>query len=309
MKVYSKQTGFSLLELILVIVLLGILASGAGLLITTPIKAYNDQLRRTQLVDMAEMSLRQIARDIRTALPNSIRTNQNIATGVTALEMVNIVAGARYRDEADGPALVTAMESEERAEERDLRETDVLDFKKADTDFNFLGTLVSGMTTIPTGQRLVIYSTAPTNFYATASSNNNAGIVTPANSTLILSQDGDEQHLNITPAFQFTQEPPGQRSFLIDGPISYVCDPLKEAKMTRYTNYPFQPNQPTTDDDFIGLSGLKQGDVATQLTACSMTYDAGTAQRNGVVTLSITLSDDTGEGVTLLHQVHVVNVP
>jgi MSHA biogenesis protein MshO len=290
MRVYPNQTGFSLLELILVIVLLGILASGAGLLITTPIKAYNDQLRRTQLVDQAEMALRQIARDIRGALPNSIRTNQNMATGVTALEMVNIVAGARYRDEAGGTFTAPFH---------------TFDYKQADTDFNFLGTLVSGMTTIPTGQRLVIFSTAPTNFYATASSNSDVGIVTPADSKLTLSEDGNEQHLNIDPAFEFTYESPGQRSFLIDGPVSYICDPLVQGKMTRYTNYPFQSIQPTEDGDFFGLSGT----VATQLTKCSITYEPGTAQRNGVVTLNITLSDDTDESVTLLHQVHVVNVP
>ena len=81
MRIYLKQAGFSLLELILVIVLLGVLASGAGLLITTPIQAYSDQVRRTQLVDQADMSLRQIARDIRHALPNSVRF-QNIGAVV-----------------------------------------------------------------------------------------------------------------------------------------------------------------------------------------------------------------------------------
>jgi MSHA biogenesis protein MshO len=298
MKVYSKQTGFSLLELILVIVLLGILASGAGLLITTPIKAYSDQLRRTQLVDMAEMSLRQIARDIRGALPNSIRIQQNMTTGVTALEMVNIVAGARYRDEVDGSADATFTEP-----------LHTLDFLQPDTDFNFLGTLVSDVTTIPPGQRLVIYSTAPTNFYATASSNNNDGIVTPAKSTLTLSQNGLEQHLEIDPAFQFTERSPGQRSFLIDGPVSYICDPLGQTKMTRYTDYQFQVDQPTTNIALSDLPGVRQGDVVTQLTACSINYDVGTAQRGGIVTLNITLSDDIGESVTLLHQVHVVNVP
>jgi MSHA biogenesis protein MshO len=298
MKVYSKQMGFSLLELILVIVLLGILASGAGLLITTPIKAYNDQLRRTQLVDMAEMSLRQIARDIRGALPNSIRINPNMETGVTALEMVNIVAGARYRDEAGGSDDATFTEP-----------LHTLDFNQADTDFNFLGTLVYGVTTIPTGQRLVIYSTAPINFYAAASSNDNFGIVTPANSTLTLSQIGLEQHLKIDPAFEFTDPSPGQRSFLTDGAVSYICDPLGQAKMTRYTDYEFQVDQPTTNIALSDLPGVQQGDVVAQLTACSINYDAGTAQRGGIVTLSITLSDDTGEGVTLLHQVHVVNVP
>jgi MSHA biogenesis protein MshO len=297
MKVYSKQSGFSLLELILVIVLLGVLASGAGLLITTPIKAYSDQLRRTQLVDMAEMSLRQIARDIRGALPNSIRINYDEKTGVTALEMVNIVAGARYRDEADGSAgAFTAP-------------LHTLDFNQADADFNFLGTLVSGVEGTLDGQRLVISSTAPTSFYADVTSNNDAGIVTPANRTLTLSQEGNEQHLSIFPSFQFTEPSPGQLSFLIDGPVSYICDPWGQGKMTRYTDYPFQVDQPTTDIALSGLPGVRQGDVATQLTKCSITYGPGTAQRNGVVTLNITLSDDTDESVTLLHQVHVVNVP
>ncbi|MBT8434588.1 MAG: prepilin-type N-terminal cleavage/methylation domain-containing protein, partial [Gammaproteobacteria bacterium] len=67
------QSGFSLVELIVVVVLLGILASGAGLLILQPIEAYDDQVRRQQLVDQGEMALRQIARDVRRALPNSVR--------------------------------------------------------------------------------------------------------------------------------------------------------------------------------------------------------------------------------------------
>ncbi len=148
MRVYPNQTGFSLLELILVIVLLGILASGAGLLISTPIKAYSDQLRRTQLVDQGELALRQIALDIRGALPNSIRF-QDLGADGWALEMTNTLAGARYRDEKGGTTFVT--------------DEHILDFIQEDTDFNFLGILRSGLTgptELPSGQRLVIYGTA-----------------------------------------------------------------------------------------------------------------------------------------------------
>ena len=65
----ALQSGFSLLELIVVVVLVGILATGAGMLIVNPITAYDDQ----QLVDQGEMALRQIANDVRRALPNSLR--------------------------------------------------------------------------------------------------------------------------------------------------------------------------------------------------------------------------------------------
>jgi len=53
MQTRLKQAGFSLFELILVIVLIGIMATGAGMLITSPIDAYRDQVRRQLLVDQA----------------------------------------------------------------------------------------------------------------------------------------------------------------------------------------------------------------------------------------------------------------
>ena len=302
MRIYLKQVGFSLLELILVIVLLGVLATGAGLLITAPIQAYSDQVRRTHLVDQAEMSLRQIARDIRRALPNSIRITQKAATKDWALEMVNTVAGARYRDEAGG-----AFNSE----------FDILDFSEADAEFNFLGTLRPGVTSIPSGQRLVIYNTAPTNFYQDASANSNPGIVTPATSVLTLSTrdagtvsiSDDEQRLNINPTFQFFQQSPGQRAFLVDGPISYVCDLSgTNTRIDRYAGYAYQDPQIVTNAALAGLTGVLAGAVATRVTACSISYQAGTTQRSGTITLGITVSD-AGESVSLLHQVHVVNVP
>ncbi len=280
------QAGFSLFELIIVIVLLGVMAGGAGLLITTPVDAYNDQVRRQLLVDQAEMALRQIARDVRRALPNSIRTT---AVGAGwALEMVNTIDGARYRDETGG--VFTA-------------DTDILDFTDSDTEFNFLGQLnLTPPLVLGANQRLVIYNTAPTNIYSDAVLGSNPGIVTPAGTSLSLSNNGIEHHIVMAPAFQFSQRSPGQRAFIIDGPISYICDPLSQ-RISRYSNYAYSIGQPTT-----APAGAAEGPVVTQLAGCSINYSAGTAQRGGIITLEISLSD-SGESIRLLHQVHVGNVP
>ncbi len=286
MKHFVKQNGFSLLELITVVVLLGILASGAGLLITRPIEAYNDQLRRQQLVDQAEMALRQLARDVRRALPNSVR----VGGGGTALEMVNTVDGARYRDENQS-GLGTIDE--------------VLDFTSADTQFNFLGRL-NGLSTLFANHRLVIYNTVPTNIYTDAVAGDPFGVITPIGSLTLSSSAiySDEDHIVMNPAFRFTQQSPGQRAFIVDGPISYICDTATR-RLIRYDNYSYQVGQPT-----VAPAGATSGPVATQLSACNIRYQAGTAQRGGIVTIEITIDDVVStESLTLLHQVHVVNVP
>ncbi len=288
----QKHSGFTLLELILVVVLLGVLASGAGLLISTPIEAYNDQLRRQQLVDQAEMALRQIALDVRRALPNSLRTNGD------ALEMINTVDGARYRDEVGGDYTGPG---------------DWLDFSAADDSFNILGLLQTGA--LIAGHRLVIYNTAPDNIYTdiTDTLTPNAGIVTSAATTLTLSSktptnDDAEHSIGLSPNFLFTQHSPGQRIFVVDGPISYVCNETA-GTITRYDNYPYQSTQKASETALSGLTDVKSGPVVTQLSACNISYDPGTAQRGGLVTLAITIADTTGESISLLHQIHVINAP
>ena len=289
----SRQTAFSLLELILVIVLLGVMAGGAGLLITTPIEAYNDQLRRQQLVDQAEMALRQIARDVRRALPNSIRTRT--VGAIRALEMINTIDGARYRDENESGMTDDA---------------DILIFAGSDTEFNFLGQLNFLSGTLTSNQRMVIYNTAPANIYADAITDTNSGIITSTATGLDISTTSVnypiEHRVTMTNPFSFSQQSPGQRAFFVDGPISYVCNPgVGINQITRYSGYDYQNPQPVgTPVGVVPGVGL----VVTKLSACNINYLAGTASRGGIVTLEITVSD-SGESITLLHQVHVDNVP
>ena len=285
MKTPTRQSGFSLIELITVVVILGVLAAGGGLLITRPIEAYDDLVRRQELVDQGEMALRQIARDIRRALPNSVRVD---GTG-QAVEMFNTVDGARYRDENQ-----TATGDP----------SDILEFTTADASFNLLGTL-NNPATFNAAYRLAIYNTVANTLYADAAANGTSGVITPDTSTLAFAASTNypaEHQITLSAAFQFSQESPGQRVFFVDAPISYVCDTANR-RIVRYRGYSISaaqpvppPNDGTTDT------------VISELSSCSMAYAAGTAQRGGVLTLQIGI-DDSGETINLLHQVHVVNVP
>lgn len=289
----KSQAGVTLIELIVVIVLVGIMASGAGMLISRPIDAYNDQLRRQQLVDSAEMALRKIATDIRRALPNSIRIVDNGSSN-WALEMVNTVDGARYRDEAGG-IFTTA--------------NDILEFTTADTDFNLLGRFSTLATGSYPSLRAVIYNTSAIEIYNDAAANNDPGIISsPAG--LNLSLNGGEHHLALAGAFQFQFQSPTQRIFIVDGPISYICD-SSVGRLTRYDGYNYQQSQSNVDTnpELSGLSPVNSGRVATQVSTCDIDYQPGSSQRGGLITIEISLTDSQGESVSLLHQVHVDNAP
>jgi MSHA biogenesis protein MshO len=283
------QAGFSLIELIVVVVLLGVLASGAGMLISNPIEAYEAQVRRQQLVDQGEMALRQIARDVRRALPNSIRITA--VGGGSALEMVNVVDGGRYRDEEGG--IYTADPNY------------VLDFSATDQVFNLLGSLNNPAEFDP-NNRLVIYNTSE-NIYAEAVDVDDQGIITNAgtSASVVTLNPGvnQEDQITLSNPFRFTQQSPGQRLFIVDSSISYICDPAG-SRILRYAGYGFRAAQPTAPADF----GVASGKVVSALSACSFNYSAGSATRGGILTVEITISD-SGESVNLLHQIHVMNLP
>jgi len=288
MKSPALNAGFSLIELIVVVVLLGVLAGGAGMLILNPIEAYDAQVRRQQLVDQGEMALRQIARDLHRALPNSVRIAP--AGAGFALEMVNIVDGARYRDEYGGAYLA----------DPDF----VLDFTGPDAVFNLLGGLNNPAVFNP-NNRLVIYNTS-TNIYAEAVDGDKQGIITDAGTTLAFVTlnpgPNQEDQITLSTPFEFTQQSPGQRAFLVDGAISYICDPATSS-ILRYSAYEFVDPQPM----MLPMGGVSDT-LVSQVIGCNASYTPGTAQRGGIITLDITLGD-SGENINLLHQVHVVNVP
>ncbi len=293
--------GFTLIELIVVIVLLGIMSAGAGLLITRPIEAYSDQLRRQQLVDSAEMAVRKIETDIRRALPNSLRIDVSNMPDSWALEMINVLDGARYRDEVQSGAVGYTSAAH------------ILLFNGVDAEFNVLGKFTSMTTaTLPNSMRAVIYNTSPSAIYNDAVTTDTSGIISYPQgvelTTVSAAGFDDEHHIRLPSAFQFALRSPTQRMFIVSGPVSYVCDKTT-GYLTRYADYGYQNTQLTSSADLAALPGVEEARVATQLAGCGISYQPGASQRSGLVSLDLTLTDNKNESVRLLHQVHVDNVP
>ena len=100
--------GFTLIELVVVMVLTGIIAVLVGRNITRPVEGFIDLSRRAELVDIAELTLRRMTREIHLALPNSLRVSGGSTcsapggSAVCAVEFLRTLDGGRYRARAAG---------------------------------------------------------------------------------------------------------------------------------------------------------------------------------------------------------------
>ncbi len=81
-----SQKGFTLIELIVVIVLLGIIAVGATGFIVSTAKGFNDQARREGIAGTSRVAMDRMVRELRNALPNSPRTNGNCLEFIPSLD-------------------------------------------------------------------------------------------------------------------------------------------------------------------------------------------------------------------------------
>ena len=72
-----KSQGFSLIELITVIVILGIASAGIASFVRGSMQTYIDVSTREQLVTESRFAIERLKREIANAVPNSVRITGN----------------------------------------------------------------------------------------------------------------------------------------------------------------------------------------------------------------------------------------
>jgi len=302
-----RGRGITLIELVVAIVLIGIIVAATAYFFYPVIQSV-DISARAQLSDEADNALQRVGREVRLAVPNSVR----VTTSGTAqfLEFLPIRTAGRYR--AEGGSVSSGTDCPANGGFA-APAADMLSFDVADTCFKTVGGMIDAGT-ITTNDFLVFNnygcpspSTCFTgqNAYATSGTLNYIKISAVAN-------EGTRIRFSFasTTLDRSLHDSPGKRFYVAIGngatpqPVSYVCDPTAKT-LIRWSGYAMSATQPTSFSS-------AQAQLAGSVSGCNFDYLPNVAPQIGLLSLRLQLSRAVSTGietVSLYHAVHVSNLP
>jgi MSHA biogenesis protein MshO len=300
----SSARGFTLIEMVVAIVLTSIIVA-TTVYFVYPVRQAADLTTRAELTDIADNTLQRIGRDVRLALPNSVR--QTSSGSSVFLEFIPVRTAGRYRADAGGASIGTDCPN---TGSLGVPASDQLSFELADGCFKTIGTVANADQIVVNSDFLVL------NNYGKDFTDQDAYANGAANRVLITSLGSPpgetDRHRFAFAATTFRRvlhDSPGKRFYVVTMPVSYVCD-TSAGTLTRYSGYAFTATglQPT-DTTAMGTPAR----IADNVTACVFDYSPNVAPQVGLLTLRLTLSKTLSGGetetVSLYHAVHVNNVP
>ena len=276
----KRPRGFTLVELVVVITITGIMAASIAVFFKPAVDAYFDARRRAELTDTADTALRRIGRDVRRAVPNSIRIPVG---GDQCFEVVPAKAGGLYR----------------RAADKDNVNSVPLDTTGASGSFDVL----SPLATVPVMGDFVVIGNQNTNDVYTGTTRGTvsawANPPAPGGAAVGVGR------ITLAPATQFPAGYDGGRFQVVDKieqSVFYICDGA--GNLMRLVR-PFSAAYPAACPGTAGAVPL-----ATNVSSCSFVYNPnqGATQQSGFVWMQIELTSG-GEKIALAYGAHVSNVP
>ncbi|QYF93318.1 type II secretion system GspH family protein [Massilia sp. PAMC28688] len=282
------QRGFTMVEAIVVLVITGIIGAAIAVFIKVPVQGYTDSVARAAATDVADGALRRLTRDLRLALPNSIR----VGGGGTYIEYLETTAGLRYLAEDDiDPVLMTGNH---------LSWTDA-----SRLSFTVVGGVPTDRHAPRVGNFVVVYNLGegqePGNAYNCSVPCNRARIaaIDTAAGTITLANNPFPAQ-----AASVALTSPSRRFHVVTTPVTYRCDAATGA-LTRYWDYPISQTMQ------MPPTGGKSALLATRVKSCAFRYANLASQRSGLVGISLELrvGSETEGVLALEHQVHVDNTP
>ena len=201
----SKAKGFTLIEMVAVMLLLAVLAAGIGSFIKLGSQIYVDSSTRSELISSGRFVVERLNRELRTALPNSVRVNSN-GGSIVCVEYTPSVISSTYIDIPVAPEAASDQVTIARLFDNSL----------------FSDSL-----------RVAVYPTSANDVYGASNKifaiENGSSLVTNAN----------QQTITLANDINFAADSPTNRLYLIENPVSFC---IQNNTITRHTGYGYDAN-------------------------------------------------------------------
>jgi MSHA biogenesis protein MshO len=282
----SNKGGFTLVELVVVLVVLSIVSVGMARFIRSSTQIFIDASEREQLLREGSFAVERINREISAAVPNSVRLTGN--AGVHCLQFVPIRWSSFYL------TLPLTPSSD--------REIDIIEMQ--DIDGNVF-------TPVARSDYALVYPTSSNDVYSNTS--NRRQLINAC------SDDGDgdcatnddtDGVVQLTLDGAFSQASPARRIYIANSAVNYC--------VRNNAIYRHESAISATQTTFISGGVLMAENLANQLSADPNVADANSKnpfrivdaslRRNAVTQTQFIFTRD-GENMTFTQEIHVPNVP
>lgn len=267
---YRRGSGFTLLEVVVVIVVLGILALGTTQFIVQGTRQYTVSAERTKLIAGGRVAVEKIVRRLRNALPNSVLVSQPLGRCV---EYIPVVAGASSLGTIPQPAASLSV-----------------------ADFDLPGTAPYFAAIYPIASAEIYIGTpGASGVLAATDLAPGAGI-----SSIALSNPG---------GYSFTRASPTERVYVVQGPERFCVTAAGTLDFYSGYAIPDYTSTTLGDTPVAAVAAtavLIARDIDTA--GSGFSYAAGSPVRNAIVGVTINLLKDN-DPVRISHEVQIRNVP
>jgi len=275
-RMQTSKRGFTLVEMVTVILILGILVVGVSSFIIFGTRIFVESSSVDQVLSQSRFAVERMTRELRSALPNSLRVNTDSLT-YQCIEFVPIETSTTY---LTMPILPDAA---------------------ASTGIVILDNTASA---IRVNQFAWIYPLVDADVYSSARQKR-AQVKTIAIS-------GNQVTLTFTAPTRFAEASPRQRIYFASSPVSYCFEKGasgNDLQIVRYAGYNFNTVQPNPAT--MGTGVLMAQSVANRLdnsNDLSLILTPSSLVNNAMVHLQPRFNVN-GETFQYRHQVQVINVP
>ena len=268
----QPQHGVTLIELIIAVALTAIVVSFGVSFIATPVQTLETSGQRELLANDAALAGAAVGRDLRAALPGSIRARR--VGSLLAVELLRVIdtSSALPDSLAAGAAQLLLLGA-------------------PDNSFETLGSFPA--TALPVNTRAVFLATHdPVSGVGPYSG---AGTISAAGTRIRITTGSvaGQSLVQLTPATNFAGIGLQRRLYLVSGPVTWLCEPAT-GQLRRFAGYTLAANQSQRDSAAKLLAaGAQVALTATNLSTCQFSLQTLAAARQTSITLTVQIKRGT----------------